>query len=94
MKIGTLSSVRSKRKKTALPGVSVGLANGTVLAQEGGSFNLPTAGPTIVRFGAGSQWAQSTLNGPGPITCTVNNFGGVDPAEGVAKQCVVGPYTP
>jgi hypothetical protein len=72
---------RSRRLKRAL-------AWGTLLAAEAGTFSVPPN--TVVRFGAGAKWTYATLSGA--ATCDGTAFG-FDAAEGVAKTCVVGPYT-
>lgn len=52
------------------------------VANEWATFQ--TSGATVVRFGAGSQWIQKTVSGPG--TCD-RFFFGSDPAYGLAKTC-------
>ena len=54
------------------------------VAVEGDAFDLSM--PTLVSYGAGSQWTEKIVSGP--ATCS-NEFFGVDPLRFVVKTCVV-----
>lgn len=57
-------------------------------AAAGGICTPPTGATATVYFGAGANYASLT-GVTGPVSCSVANFGGVDPNPGVAESCYV-----